>query len=167
MTVGGGGRLDRSGPSRMVNISGGGVGPWAVGVGGPPRGDNGVEVGDELFEVEGGDEDAIGAGGCDVSGLKFFGGGGDEEDGDVGARAGEGAAVGATAEAADDFDGTEVAEGGVDQGEVEGAEAEDFECLDTAGDGTGPESAVDESLGEECAQVGIVGDDEDVRSFQG
>src|SRR5215213_650593 len=123
-----------------------------------------MKVRDELLEVKRRDDRAVDAGGGDVDRRQFFLRGGDEKDWDVRPWVVGRAAVGVASETADDLDRVEVAEGGIDQGQVESAQAKDLEGLDAAGDRARPESAVNESLRQERTQVGVVGDDQNVRS---
>ena len=70
-------------------------------------------------------------------------------------------------QAAEDLHPTKSLDIEVEKYHVEGAEAEDLDCLDAAGDGAGPEPPDEQALGQEHPQVLVAGDDEDMGSLAG
>ena len=125
------------------------------------------DPGSNLLQIEGGGEYSIGTGRGRDGGVDLRDVGGDEEDRDVGPLGAGGRPVRPTAETPEELDGTEAAERGVQQDEVERTEAEDLQGLERTGDGAGPESGQEQPLSQKPGEIRVVTDDQQMGPVAG
>src|SRR5688500_137509 len=130
-----------------------------------PGGNHAPEAGRQLLELDWREDDLVGAGAFGQLGIKLAAGFGNDQDRDVGAL-GSGSPIGAAAQSAQELERPNTAERRIQHHYIERPKSEDFERLDRAGDGAGPESGIDEAFTEECRQLRVVANDKYVRALK-